>query len=124
MKSKGDIVIHNSREEKPYFIWNPLFQHESLMILRRETLLSLKALLSAPKPNDPQDVVMVEQYLKDNEEFVSIAHYWTQTFSKGAHLGIMEHKVQCVVDMGIPVDSESHIKKSWWWQTHGIGETI
>ena len=84
------------------------------MILRRETLLSLKALISTPKPNDPQDVVMVEQYLKDNEKFVSTARYWKQTFSKGAHLGIMEHKVQCLVDMGIPVDSENHIKKSWW----------
>ena len=84
------------------------------MILIRETLLSLKALISAPKPNDPQDVVMVEQYLKDNEEFVTTACYWKQTFSKGAHLGIMEHKVQCLVDMGIPVDSENHVKTSRW----------
>ena len=65
----------------------------------------MKAFLSTPKPNDPHDVLMVEQYLRDNEEFVSTACYWTQTFAKGAHLGIMEHKVQCLVDMGIPVDS-------------------
>ena len=75
IKSKCDIVIHNSRKVQPYFLWKPCFQHHSLMILIRENLLSLKAFLSAPKPNDPQVVVMVEQYLRDNEEFVSIARY-------------------------------------------------
>ena len=54
---------------------------------------------------------MVEQYLIDNEEVVSIAHYWTQTLSKGAHLGIMEQKVQCLVVMRFPVDNGNHIKK-------------
>ena len=54
---------------------------------------------------------MVEQYLRDNEEFVSTARYWTQTFAKGAHLGIMEQKVQCLVVMRFPVANENHIKK-------------
>ena len=75
IKLEGDIVIRNSRKVQPYFIWKPFFLHHSLMILIRENLLSLKAFLSAPEPNDPRVVVMVEQYLRDNEEFVSIAYY-------------------------------------------------
>ncbi|KVI06141.1 ubiquitin-conjugating enzyme E2 27 isoform X1 [Cynara cardunculus var. scolymus] len=64
-------------------------------------LLSIQALLSAPQPNDPQDAVVAQQYLKDYQTFASTAHYWTESFAKTSSLGI-EEKVQKLVEMGFP----------------------
>eukprot|EP00252_Welwitschia_mirabilis_P023459 TRINITY_DN6628_c0_g1_i1.p1 TRINITY_DN6628_c0_g1~~TRINITY_DN6628_c0_g1_i1.p1 ORF type:complete len:196 (+),score=47.31 TRINITY_DN6628_c0_g1_i1:151-738(+) len=70
----------------------------------KTALLSLQALLSAPAPDDPQDAVVAQQYIKDYATYVSTARYWTETFAKRADVG-MEEKVQKLVEMGFPEES-------------------
>ncbi|KAF7834058.1 ubiquitin-conjugating enzyme E2 27 [Senna tora] len=65
----------------------------------KTALLSVQALLSAPAPDDPQDAVVAQQYLKEYQTFVGTARYWTETFAKTSSLGI-EEKVQKLVEMG------------------------
>uniref|UniRef100_A0A8R7U116 E2 ubiquitin-conjugating enzyme n=1 Tax=Triticum urartu TaxID=4572 RepID=A0A8R7U116_TRIUA len=59
----------------------------------KTALLSLQALLSAPAPDDPQDAVVAQQYLRDKATFVSTARYWTEAFAKSDSTG-MEEKVR------------------------------
>ncbi|PON95698.1 Ubiquitin-fold modifier-conjugating enzyme [Trema orientale] len=67
----------------------------------KTALLSVQALLSAPQPDDPQDAVVAQQYLKDYQTFVGTARYWTESFAKISSLGV-EEKVQKLVEMGFP----------------------
>ncbi|XP_020261142.1 ubiquitin-conjugating enzyme E2 27-like isoform X2 [Asparagus officinalis] len=67
----------------------------------KTALLSLQALLSAPAPDDPQDAVVAQQYLRNHPTFVATAKYWTEAFAKTASIGI-EQKVQKLVEMGFP----------------------
>nr|XP_043616574.1 ubiquitin-conjugating enzyme E2 27 [Erigeron canadensis] len=67
----------------------------------KTALLSIQALLSAPEPDDPQDAVVAQQYLKDYATFASTARYWTESFAKTSSLGIDE-KVQKLTEMGFP----------------------
>ncbi|XP_076891143.1 ubiquitin-conjugating enzyme E2 27-like [Bidens hawaiensis] len=67
----------------------------------KTALLSIQALLSAPEPDDPQDAVVAQQYLKDYQTFESTARYWTESFAKPSALGV-EEKVQKLVEMGFP----------------------
>eukprot|EP01018_Ginkgo_biloba_P017693 Gb_31527 [translate_table: standard] len=69
----------------------------------KTALLSLQALLSAPEPDDPQDAVVAQQYLRDHPTFLGTARYWTETFAKRTSLG-MEEKVQKLTEMGFPED--------------------
>lgn len=47
----------------------------------KTTLLSLRALLAAPEPSDPQDAVVAQQYLKDRAEWAATAKFWTESFA-------------------------------------------
>ncbi|KAF4361529.1 ubiquitin-conjugating enzyme E2 27 [Cannabis sativa] len=67
----------------------------------KTALLSVQALLSAPQPDDPQDAVVAQQYLKHYQTFVGTARYWTESFAKSSSLGV-EEKVQKLVEMGFP----------------------
>ncbi|XP_059641133.1 ubiquitin-conjugating enzyme E2 27 [Cornus florida] len=67
----------------------------------KTALLSIQALLSTPEPDDPQDAVVAQQYLRDYQTFVGTARYWTETFAKSSTLGF-EEKVQKLVEMGFP----------------------
>ncbi|KAL6182673.1 hypothetical protein ACLB2K_044088 [Fragaria x ananassa] len=67
----------------------------------KTALLSVQALLSAPQPDDPQDAVVAQQYLRDYQTFVGTARYWTESFAKSSSLGIDE-KVKRLVEMGFP----------------------
>ncbi|CAH9136723.1 unnamed protein product [Cuscuta epithymum] len=66
----------------------------------KTALLSIQALLSAPEPDDPQDAVVAEQYLRDHNTFLGTARYWTDAFAKPS-LGLDE-KVHRLVEMGFP----------------------
>lgn len=67
----------------------------------KTALLSLQALLSAPEPDDPQDAVVAQQYLRDYPTFLGTARYWTEAFAKRTSVGT-EEKVQKLVEMGFP----------------------
>ncbi|XP_050890650.1 ubiquitin-conjugating enzyme E2 27, partial [Lathyrus oleraceus] len=63
----------------------------------KTALLSVQALLSAPQPDDPQDAVVAQQYLKDYQTFVNTARYWTESLAKTSSRGIKE-EVQKQID--------------------------
>ncbi|PSR95963.1 Ubiquitin-conjugating enzyme like [Actinidia chinensis var. chinensis] len=67
----------------------------------KTALLSVQALLSTPEPDDPQDAVVAQQYLRDYQTFAATARYWTETFARSSGLGV-EEKVQMLVEMGFP----------------------
>ncbi|KAL2935592.1 Ubiquitin-conjugating enzyme E2 27 [Bienertia sinuspersici] len=67
----------------------------------KTALVSIQALLSAPEPDDPQDAVVAQQYLKEYQTFVGTARHWTEAFAKTSCHGI-EEKVQRLVEMGFP----------------------
>ncbi|KAJ8449535.1 hypothetical protein Cgig2_005557 [Carnegiea gigantea] len=67
----------------------------------KTALVSIQALLSAPEPDDPQDAVVAQQYLRDHQTFLGTARYWTEAFAKMSSHGI-EEKVQRLVEMGFP----------------------
>ncbi|KAH9611772.1 hypothetical protein KSS87_010754 [Heliosperma pusillum] len=67
----------------------------------KTALVSIQALLSAPQPDDPQDAVVAEQYLRDYQTFSGTARYWTEAFAKTSSHGL-EEKVQKLVEMGFP----------------------
>ncbi|KAL3512541.1 hypothetical protein ACH5RR_025258 [Cinchona calisaya] len=69
----------------------------------KTALLSVQALLSAPEPDDPQDAVVAQQYIREQNTFVNTARYWTEAFAKTSSLGV-EEKVQKLVEMGFPED--------------------
>uniref|UniRef100_A0A6V7QYF4 E2 ubiquitin-conjugating enzyme n=1 Tax=Ananas comosus var. bracteatus TaxID=296719 RepID=A0A6V7QYF4_ANACO len=69
----------------------------------KTALLSVQALLSSPEPDDPQDAVVAQQYLRDHQTFIATARYWTETFAKRISVDI-EEKVQKLVEMGFPED--------------------
>ncbi|KAL9380322.1 hypothetical protein Peur_025979 [Populus x canadensis] len=62
----------------------------------KTALLSVQALLSAPEPDDPQDAVVGQQYLRDYQTFVGRARYWTETFARTSSLGV-EEKVKMLI---------------------------
>ncbi|PWA50244.1 ubiquitin-conjugating enzyme 27 [Artemisia annua] len=67
----------------------------------KTALLSIQALLSAPAPDDPQDAVVAQQYLKDYQTFANTARYWTESFAKTSSAGV-EEKVGKLAEMGFP----------------------
>ncbi|XP_078434048.1 ubiquitin-conjugating enzyme 27 [Wolffia australiana] len=67
----------------------------------KTALVSLQALLSTPEPDDPQDAVVAQQYLRDYSTFVATARYWTEAFAKNADAGV-EEKVRKLTEMGFP----------------------
>eukprot|EP00475_Leptophrys_vorax_P015891 TRINITY_DN22272_c0_g1_i1.p1 TRINITY_DN22272_c0_g1~~TRINITY_DN22272_c0_g1_i1.p1 ORF type:complete len:193 (+),score=4.50 TRINITY_DN22272_c0_g1_i1:74-652(+) len=69
----------------------------------KTALLSLQALLSSPEPDDPQDAIVAQQYLKDYQTFANTAKYWTEAFAKRPSLAIGD-KVKKLVEMGFSED--------------------
>ncbi|KAJ9676546.1 hypothetical protein PVL29_021855 [Vitis rotundifolia] len=65
----------------------------------KTALLSVQALLSAPQPDDPQDAVVAQQYLKDYQTYVGTARHWTENFAMVSSRG-HEEKVQKLLEMG------------------------
>ncbi|KAK7826956.1 ubiquitin-conjugating enzyme E2 27 [Quercus suber] len=74
----------------------------------KTALLSVQALLSAPEPDDPQDAVVAQQYIREYQTFLGTARYWTESFAKASSLGV-EEKVQRLVEMGF---AEAHVRSS------------
>ncbi|CAI5461560.1 unnamed protein product [Closterium sp. Yama58-4] len=115
-----DIVLTDSYPFKPpkmtfiTKVWHPNVSSQNgaicLDILKdqwtpaltlKTALLSLQALLSSPEPDDPQDAIVAQQYLKDYQTFVNTARYWTEAFAKRPSLAL-DDKVKKLVEMGFP----------------------
>ncbi|XP_034111478.1 ubiquitin-conjugating enzyme E2-22 kDa-like [Drosophila albomicans] len=64
-------------QDKLKFSW-------SAAITLRTTLLSLQALLSAPEPNEPQNIVASTQYKEKHDLFIVTAKHWTAAYAGGS----------------------------------------
>lgn len=75
----------------------------------KTAMLSLQALLCSPEPSDPQDAEVANMYLRNYEEFVSTAKFWTDTYARpdgGVGAGDEEDpKLVRLMDMGFPKDA-------------------
>ncbi|CAI5535493.1 unnamed protein product [Closterium sp. Naga37s-1] len=127
-----DIVLTDSYPFKPpkmtfiTKVWHPNVSSQNgaicLDILKdqwtpaltlKTALLSLQALLSSPEPDDPQDAIVAQQYLKDYQTFVSTARYWTEAFAKRPSLAL-DDKVKKLVEMGFP-EAAARVERGRGW---------
>lgn len=63
----------------------------------KTALLSLQVLLECPQPDDPQDAVVAEQYMKRFAEFQRQAKAWTDQYANNS---AEEQKVKDIMEMG------------------------
>ena len=68
----------------------------------KTALLSLQALLSCPEPNDPQDAVVAQQYLKEKDAFDRTAREWTEKYATNK---LYEDQVKKLSQMGFSEES-------------------
>ncbi|RZC17414.1 Ubiquitin-conjugating enzyme E2 27 isoform B [Glycine soja] len=92
MKFKTKVWHPNISSQSGAICLDILKDQWSPALTLKTALLSVQALLSAPQPDDPQDAVVAQQYLKDYQTFVNTARYWTESFAKESSRGI-EDKV-------------------------------
>lgn len=97
--------------------WTPMLSLESVLV-------SIKALLSLPKPEDPQDAIVAEQYLLDRELFEETVRFWTKEFANGEkEEQRLEHKVQVLTNMGFPrLKSILTLSYNFWDVEIGIND--
>jgi ubiquitin-conjugating enzyme (huntingtin interacting protein 2) len=60
--------------------WSPAFTLKT-------ALLSVRALLTAAEPDDPQDGVVANQYKSNYAEFERTARFWTESYAMEAGAG-------------------------------------
>lgn len=88
----------------------------------KTALLSLRAMLSAPEPNDPQDAVVAKMYLNDRKKFEETAKFWTQTYAKEADYEAM---IKGLVDMGFDRESSRKaLEKHDWDESRAVNEML
>lgn len=63
----------------------------------RTALLSLQALMCEPVPDDPQDAVVANEYIKDKKKFEETARKWTEQY---ANWKVNEEKIKALIEMG------------------------
>ena len=67
----------------------------------KTALLSLQALMCAPEPSDPQDAEVANMYTRNQEQFISTARFWTETYAMDPSKVTAIHPgVQRLMDMG------------------------
>lgn len=44
-------------------------------------LVTIRALMATPEPNDPQDAIVAKQFLTDHDGFEDTARYWSQEYA-------------------------------------------
>ena len=69
----------------------------------KTTLLSLRALLTAAEPDDPQDAQVAKQYKSDYKEYVKTAKRWTETYAMKKAPDYSK-QIEQLAAMGIPKD--------------------
>ncbi|XP_060644519.1 ubiquitin-conjugating enzyme E2-22 kDa-like [Drosophila nasuta] len=74
----------------------------SAAITLRTTLLSLQALLSAPEPDKPQDIVVAKQYKENHDLFIVTAKHWSAAYAGGSFSSAdCDAKIQRIKDIGV-----------------------
>lgn len=83
----------------------------------RTVLLSIRALLSDPEPNDPQDAVVAKQVLTNPEMFRKTASVWTFIHAGGWKDPDAEYHgmVERMVEMGVNREKALRILSHVGW---------
>ena len=69
----------------------------------KTSLLSLRALLTAAEPDDPQDAQVARQYKSNHKEYLKTAKRWTETYAMKKKPDYSK-QIEQLVAMGIPKD--------------------
>jgi len=88
----------------------------------KTALLSLRALLSSPEPNDPQDAEVAKMYISDRKKFEKTAKFWTETYAKEVNYDAM---IKGLEDMGFDKSSaKKALEKHDWDESRAVNELL
>ena len=88
----------------------------------KTALLSLRALLSSPEPNDPQDAEVAKMYISDRKKFEKTAKFWTETYAKEVNYDTM---VKGLEDMGFDkASAKKALEKHDWDESRAVNELL
>jgi len=88
----------------------------------KTALLSLRALLSSPEPNDPQDAEVAKMYISDRKKFEKTAKFWTETYAKEVNYDAMIKGLQ---DMGFDkASAKKALEKHDWDESRAVNELL
>lgn len=88
----------------------------------KTALLSLRALLSSPEPNDPQDAEVAKMYINDRKKFESTAKFWTETYAKEVDYDAM---INGLAAMGFDkASAKKALEKHDWDESRAVNELL
>jgi len=88
----------------------------------KTALLSLRALLSSPEPNDPQDAEVAKMYIGDRKKFEKTAKFWTETYAKEVNYDAM---IKGLEDMGFDkARAKKALEKHDWDESSAVNELL
>lgn len=90
----------------------------------KTALLSLRALLSAAEPNDPQDAEVAKMYIGDRKKFEKTAKFWTDTYAKEKKVNYDE-MINSLQDMGFDkASAKKALEKHDWDESKAVNELL
>jgi len=88
----------------------------------KTALLSLRALLSSPEPNDPQDAEVAKMYIGDRKKFEKTAKFWTESYAKEVNYDVM---IKGLEDMGFDkASAKKALEKHDWDESRAVNELL
>jgi ubiquitin-conjugating enzyme (huntingtin interacting protein 2) len=88
----------------------------------KTALLSLRALLSSPEPNDPQDAEVAKMYINDRKKFEKTAKFWTESYGKEVNYDAM---IKGLEDMGFDkASAKKALEKHDWDESRAVNELL
>jgi len=88
----------------------------------KTALLSLRALLSSPEPNDPQDAEVAKMYISDRKKFEKTAKFWTESYAKEVNYDVM---IKGLEDMGFDkASAKKALEKHDWDESRAVNELL
>ena len=86
--------------------------------------MSLRALLSAAEPNDPQDAEVAKMYIGDRKKFEKTAKFWTDTYAKEKKVNYDE-MINSLQDMGFDkASAKKALEKHDWDESKAVNELL
>ena len=100
MKFKTKIWHPNISSQTGAICLDILKDNWSPALTIKTALLSVRALLTAAEPDDPQDAVVARMYKSNYKEYVRTAKHWTAMYASNS-LPKYPKEVKTLMDMGI-----------------------
>ncbi len=107
MKFKTKLWHPNVSSQTGAICLDILKDNWSPALTLKTTLLSLRALLTAAEPDDPQDAQVAKQYKSNYKEYIKTAKHWTETYAMKKAPDYSK-QIEQIVAMGI--DKEEAVR--------------